>query len=105
MGTTILTAKGTPVPNVSDNDDDEMHDAPVEEAPTPRDDDDEPNNDSENVEEQDDADDAQTPARDSDPPSRSATPRRSGRAASFLPRKRRLGRPPKNRPVGSDDDG
>ena len=42
---------------------------------------------------------AASPARDS-----SATPRRSGRSTSLLPRKRRFGRPRKSRPIVSDDE-
>ena len=59
----------------------------------------------EDEEDGDEGDRADTPALESDPPSRSATPRRSGRQSSLLPRKRRLGRPPKNRPPVSDDEG
>lgn len=45
-----------------------------------------------------------TPTRDSETPSRSGTPRRPGRSTSLLPRKRRLGRPPKGKQTGSDEE-
>ncbi|KAE8146493.1 nuclear localization protein NPL6 [Aspergillus avenaceus] len=49
---------------------------------------------------------AATPAQDSSAPSRAETPTRGGRV-SAIPRKRRIGRPPKNRPPDWDlpDDG
>ena len=81
-----------------------MVDAPPSDAATPKEDDEEQAGDGDDDDEGEEAEDAATPARDSDAPSRSATPRRSGRSYSLLPRKRRLGRPPKNRPPGSDDD-
>lgn len=71
-----------------------MADAPASRNATPR------NGEADGAENEDgdnaevDNEDA-TPVRDSEPPSRSNTPR-SGRA-SMIPRKRRLGRPPKNR--------
>jgi chromatin structure-remodeling complex protein RSC7 len=48
-----------------------------------------------------------TPVQDSDVPSQSNTPQRSGGRISAIPRKRRIGRPPKNRPPDWDtpDDG
>ncbi|EHA19140.1 hypothetical protein CBS147343_6866 [Aspergillus niger] len=50
---------------------------------------------------------AATPAQDSNPPSRGDTPSRMGGRMSAIPRKRRIGRPPKNRPPDWDapDDG
>ncbi|RAK73876.1 nuclear localization protein Npl6 [Aspergillus fijiensis CBS 313.89] len=50
---------------------------------------------------------AATPAQDSNAPSRGDTPTRTGGRISAIPRKRRIGRPPKNRPPDWDapDDG
>lgn len=45
---------------------------------------------------------AATPAQESDPPSRSNTPQRTGGRISAIPRKRRIGRPPKNKPPDWD---
>lgn len=45
---------------------------------------------------------AATPAQESDAPSQSNTPQRSGGRTSAIPRKRRIGRPPKNRPPDWD---
>jgi chromatin structure-remodeling complex protein RSC7 len=92
------------MPNISDNEDDEMPDAIPAEAPTPQEDEEDGTNEDE--EDVNEAEEAATPSRDSEPPSRSATPRRSGRQTSLLPgRRKRLGRPPKNRPpVASDDE-
>ncbi|EXJ87712.1 hypothetical protein A1O1_04637 [Capronia coronata CBS 617.96] len=90
----------TPVPNLSDNEDEEMPDATHTEARTPQQDEADGTNEEEN-----DAEEAPTPSRDSEQPSRSATPRRSGRQSSLLPRRRRLGRPPKrSMPAASDDE-
>lgn len=88
--------------NLTDNEDEEMQDAP-QDTETPREDsqDIQDHHDEDDAEQDHDDEDA-TPARDS--VSRSGTPRRSGRATSLLPRKRRLGRPPKSKPVGSDED-
>ncbi|KIW23801.1 uncharacterized protein PV07_11974 [Cladophialophora immunda] len=94
----------TPIPNISDNEDEDMPDATPAEAPTPQDDDE----DAENDDEEDgmnDAEEAPTPSRGSEQPSRSATPRR-GRPP--LPRGRRggrLGRPPKHRVTTASEDG
>ncbi|PYH99286.1 nuclear localization protein Npl6 [Aspergillus ellipticus CBS 707.79] len=49
-----------------------------------------------------DEDMAATPAQDSNPPSRADTPTRTGGRVSAIPRKRRIGRPPKNRPPDWD---
>ena len=88
------------IPNLSDNEDEEMEEAPPVSAPTPQDDDEE-NEEPEDDDEQEDAEEDDTP-RDSPRPSRSNTPRR-GRGS--LPRgRRRLGRPPKTRTVGSEDE-
>lgn len=76
-----------------------MGEAPTTDNPTPREDD-------ADVAENDDGDTAEiengdaTPARDSEPPSRSNTPRNA--RTSMVPRKRRLGRPPRNRPPDAD---
>ncbi|KAF9892767.1 hypothetical protein FE257_001169 [Aspergillus nanangensis] len=50
---------------------------------------------------------ATTPAAESNPPSRGDTPSHAGSRMSAIPRKRRIGRPPKNRPPDWDapDDG
>ncbi|KAA8644774.1 hypothetical protein EYZ11_002175 [Aspergillus tanneri] len=45
---------------------------------------------------------AATPTQDSNPPSRAVTPTRTGGRVSAIPRKRRIGRPPKNRPPDWD---
>ncbi len=98
-----ITAKpftGNRIPNLSDNEDEEMAEAPPIDAQTPRDDDD----DDEQPDDDDDQNDAEEDdtLRDSPHPSRSATPRR-GRGS--LPRgRRRLGRPPKRQPVGPEDE-
>lgn len=81
-----------------------MNDAPPEDAETPRGDGEDAQTGDADDEEPDDGEEGATPSH-SEPPSRSATPRRSGRQTSLLPRKRRLGRPPKNRVVPSDDEG
>ena len=79
-----------------------MQDAPQDIA-TPRAESQDIKDDPEDEEgDQDNEDEDGTPARDSI--SRSATPRRPGRPASVLPRKRRLGRPPKNKPHSDDED-
>ncbi|EXJ82908.1 hypothetical protein A1O3_06724 [Capronia epimyces CBS 606.96] len=97
---------GTPIPNISDNEDEEMADAPPAEAHTPQEDEaDGTNEEEEEDDDVNDAEDAPTPSRDSEQPSRSATPRRSGRQTSLLPRRKRLGRPPKRSvPAASDDE-
>ena len=83
---------GTPIPNLSENSDDEMADAPPSNAATPRDGDDEQDgNDEDEDAEGEEQEDGATPARDSDPPSRSATPRRSARSSGVVPQKRRRG--------------
>lgn len=75
-----------------------MPDATLAEAPTPQGDGEEGEN--EEGEDDNDAEEAPTPSRDSEQPSRSATPRRSGRPTSNMPRRRgRIGRPPKHRPI------
>ena len=80
-----------------------MADAPTANAPTPQDDDEEEQDDAEE-DEQEDIEEEATPSRGTPLPSRSATPRGRGRAASLLGRKRRLGRPPKNRPPSDDEN-
>jgi chromatin structure-remodeling complex protein RSC7 len=99
-----LTITGTPIPNLSDNSDDEMADVPPSNVATPRDEEEEPDGNDDEDEDPEEAEEGATPARDSATPSRSATPRRSARSSTLLPRKRRLGRPPKSRNLGSDDD-
>lgn len=78
-----------------------MVEAPASDNPTPRE-----NNVDEAANEDGDAAEVEngdaTPARDSEPPSRSNTPR--GARGSNLPRKRRLGRPPRPRPPPADGD-
>ncbi|KAK5204728.1 chromatin structure-remodeling complex subunit RSC7 [Exophiala xenobiotica] len=93
----------TPIPNISDNEDDEMPDATPADPTTPQaDEDDGANEDDEDMNE---AEEAPTPSRGSEQPSRSATPRRGpGRPSLPFGRRKRLGRPPKNRPPVSDDD-
>ena len=86
-----------PVPLPGDGSDDEMVDAPNSDAPTPVEDQNDDAQDGEDGDEDgDDGDEAGTPARDSEAASRSMTPVRFGRPS--IPRKRRLGRPPKSRP-------
>lgn len=51
---------------------------------------------------QDQEEDGATPGQESDLPSLSNTPQRTGGRTSAIPRKRRLGRPPKNRPSDWD---
>lgn len=83
-----------------------MVDAPNSDVATPIGDQDEDNQPAEDGEEDpEEIDDGATPARDSEEPSRANTPLRPGRPS--IPRKRRLGRPPKNRPPDWDlqDDG
>ena len=93
-----MTANRIPV--LSDNEDEEMADAPPTDEPTPREDDEE-EGDGEEDDEQNDAEDDATP-RDSPRPSRSGTPRRGrGRGRG----RARLGRPPKRQPPGSDEEG
>ncbi|KAK5051995.1 hypothetical protein LTR84_002799 [Exophiala bonariae] len=96
----------TPIPNISDNEDEEMPDATSVEAETPQDEDEdqEPNADEET--EQAEVEDVATPSRDSEPPSLAATPRRSGRQSAVGPRggRRRLGRPPKRPVLASEDE-
>ena len=82
---------GTPTPRVPELSDDEMPDAEPSATSTPRDQ--VAEDDGEEAE-----DDDGTPARESEPPSHSATPR----PAVGIPRKRRLGRPPKNKPPDWD---
>ena len=82
-----------------------MHDATPLDPETPNVDGEGVNDDAEEDEDPEDPEDADTPANDSDPLSHSGTPRRRGRNSSLLPRKRRLGRPPKSRELGSDDEG
>ena len=81
-----------------------MANMPPLNAATPRDEDEEQDGNDDDEEDPEEADESATPARDSATPSRSATPRRSARSSTLLPRKRRLGRPPKSRTHGSDDD-
>lgn len=95
---------GTPTPLVPELSDDEMADAPPSDVVTPRDEDDEGTGEQEDAEADELDDHPATPNRDSETPSRSGTPRRSGRSTSLLPRKRRLGRPPRSKQPGSDDD-
>ncbi|KIV95141.1 hypothetical protein, variant [Exophiala mesophila] len=88
-----------------------MPDAPPTEAATPQEDEDTEQNDADddddNEENEVEDEDAPTPSRSSIPVSRSATPRRRGRGGGLGSRggRRRLGRPPKNRPpVASEDE-
>ena len=99
-----LIVAGTSTPLVPDLSDDEMADAPPSDVATPRDEEDDGNGDQEDAEPEELDDRPITPNRDSETPSRSGTPRRSGRSTSLLPRKRRLGRPPKSRQAGSDEE-
>jgi chromatin structure-remodeling complex protein RSC7 len=86
---------------LTDNEDEDMQDAPQDVA-TPREDSQDIKDEIEDEEgDRDNDDEDGTPARDS--VSRSGTPRRSGRGTSLIPRKRRLGRPPKNK-IHSDDE-
>lgn len=102
----LTFSPGTPIQNISDNEEEEIPDATSVEAATPQDEDDDqdPNADEEN--EQNEVEDAPTPSRDSEPPSLSATPRRSGRPSAVGPRggRRRLGRPPKRPVLASEDE-
>ncbi|KAI1629973.1 chromatin remodelling complex Rsc7/Swp82 subunit-domain-containing protein [Exophiala viscosa] len=91
----------TPIPNISDNEDEEMADASPGGPATPQDD--EENGENEEDEDMNEAEEAPTPSRDSAQPSRSATPRR-GRPSLQFGRRKRLGRPPKNRQPLSDDE-
>ena len=81
-----------------------MPDAIPADPTTPPDEDDDQNVDEED--ETNDVDDVPTPSRDSEQPSRSATPRRSGRQTAVAPRggRRRLGRPPKRPVLASEDE-
>lgn len=81
-----------------------MVDVPPSNPATPRHDDEDQDGLEDDEDDQDEQEDGQTPARESATPSRSATPRRAGRTSTLLPRKRRLGRPPKPRTIGSDED-
>ena len=85
----ILT--GTPTPQIPDISDEEMLDAPVSGQITPQEDEED-----NGIGEDDEEDGAITPLHGSEPPSRNATPVRG--QANLLPRKRKAGRPPKNRP-------
>jgi len=76
--------------------DEDMADAPGSGASTPREEED-VEEDEEVVE--DEEEEAGTPNRDSEAPSRPSTP---ARGQSSIPRKRRLGRPPKNKPPDWD---
>lgn len=96
----------TAPPSLPDASDEEMADArPSRESPAPDDQGDAADDDPE-VEPQPEADQeeeaAATPAQESDPPSRSNTPQRTGGRTSAIPRKRRIGRPPKNKPPDWD---
>ncbi len=75
-----------------------MVDAPGSGVSTPRDGEDNEEDDKEQIAEDED-DEVGTPARNSDVASRPSTP---ARGQSTIPRKRRLGRPPKNRPPDWD---
>jgi chromatin structure-remodeling complex protein RSC7 len=90
-----LTPLGTPTPLVPDLSDEEMIDADIPQSTnsTPQAEEEEP--------EDEEPEDAATPAQESEAQSRPATPQ-MGRV-SAIPRKRRLGRPPKNRPPDYDD--
>ncbi|ETN41068.1 uncharacterized protein HMPREF1541_03003 [Cyphellophora europaea CBS 101466] len=90
------------IPNLSDNEDDEVAEAPTADAPTPQDDEDEGANADDD--DQNDGEDDGTPSQASPRPSRSATPRRRGRPSLLPGSRRKPGRPPKNRPVASEDD-
>ncbi|KAI9877764.1 MAG: hypothetical protein M1830_002894 [Pleopsidium flavum] len=85
----------TPTPNIPDASDEEMADAPGSGASTPR--------EEEDVEGEEEAEEGEeeagTPTRDSEALSRPSTP---ARGQSSIPRKRRLGRPPKNKPPDWD---
>lgn len=108
MFTTIseLTFLGTPIPNISDNEDEEMPDATSVDAPTPQDEDEDQDQNADEEDDQNEVEDVPTPSRDSEQPSRSATPRRSGRQTLIGPRggRRRLGRPPKRPVLLSEDE-
>lgn len=82
-----------------------MPDATSVDAPTPQDEDEDQDQNGDEDDEQNDVEDVATPSRDSEQPSRSATPRRSGRQTAVGPRggRRRLGRPPK-RPIPLSED-
>ena len=96
----MLICAGTPTPLVPDASDEEMLDAPVSDNATPLEDGEDPGDGEGEAEDGEAEEGDATPARDSEPVSRSHTPR-SGRT-SALPRKRRLGRPPKNKPTDWD---
>lgn len=83
------------MPEISDE---EMADAPPSGAMTPRDEDEEPVEE----EEEEGEDGGVTPAQDSEPTSRPSTPQRFGRTSAIPQKRRRLGRPPKNRPPDWD---
>lgn len=95
---------GKRIPNFSDNEDEEMEEAPPEDPPTPQEDE-EQNEQGEDEDEQNDAEDDATPSQASPRPSRSATPRRGGRTAGLLRGRRRQGRPRKSQPAGSEEEG
>ncbi|EHY53499.1 chromatin structure-remodeling complex subunit RSC7 [Exophiala dermatitidis] len=90
----------TPVPNISDNEDEPIPAATSADAPTPQEDE----NDGTNDDEEEDGEGAPTPSRDSEQASRSATPRRSGRQTSLLPKRKRLGRPPRRSVAAASDE-
>ena len=97
-----LTLSDKPIANLTDNEDEDMQDAPQDVA-TPREDSQDIKDEVEDEEgDRDNDDEDGTPERDS--VSRSGTPRRSGRGTSLIPRKRRLGRPPKNKLHSDDED-
>ena len=93
----LIKKTEAPVPLPEDVSDEEMVDA---EVATPEEEQNEERPAEDGEEEPEEVDDTATPARESDGPSRSMTPMRSGRPS--IPRKRRLGRPPKNRPPDWD---
>lgn len=73
-------ASETPIPQLSDNDDEEMADVPPTDEPTPQDDEEDENEEGEDEAEQVEPDEVATPSR-SERVSRSATPRKRGRGS------------------------
>lgn len=100
----MLMFSETPIPQISDNEDDDMIDAPPTDAPTPQDDDeeDEDNDEGDDDDDRNDVEEAPTPSR-SERVSTSATPRRRGGGRT----RARRGRPSRLQSLKNDgsDDG
>lgn len=107
---TYMVTAGTPIPKLSDNEDEDMIDAPPTDAPTPIDNDDEDQSvaadeDDEDQDQEANDDDAEPEAEPEPTPlraSRTSTPRRRGRPPGPNARTRRVGRPRKH---DTPDDG